>query len=152
MAAALMRKRLAALGFSDEIETKSAGVWAREGASASEGSATVLMRQGISLSDHRSQPMTVRLLEQADIVLVMEEAQRRSLFYLEPRYLHKVFLLSEMAGRSEEVADPYGGPIEGYVRTAAQLDDLIVMGLPMILKRIGVALPAEDERPRMEDR
>ena len=152
MAAALMRKHLAALGLSDEIEVNSAGVWAREGSSASEGSATVLARQGISLSDHRSQPMTARLLEQADIVVVMEEAHRRSLFYLEPKHLRKVFLLSEMVGRSEDIADPYGGPIESYVKTAAQLDDLIAEGLPMILKRIGVALPTDDGRRKTEDR
>jgi len=151
MAAALMRKHLAALGLSNEIEVKSAGVWAREGSSASEGSATVLARQGISLSDHRSQPMTAQLLEQADIVLVMEEEHRRSLFYLEPKHLRKVFLLTEMVGRSKDIADPYGGPIEGYVRTAAQLDDLIADGLPMILKRIGVALPAKDEGQRTKE-
>jgi len=152
MAAALMRKRLAALGLSDQVEVQSAGVWARAGSRASEGSTTVLARQGISLSDHRSQPMTAQLLEQADIVLVMEEEHRRSLFYLEPKHLRKVFLLTEMVGRSKDIADPYGGPIEGYVRTAAQLDDLIADGLPMILKRIGVALPTEDGRPKTEDR
>ena len=151
MAAALMRKHLAALGLSDEIEVQSAGVWARAGSSASEGSATVLARQGISLSDHRSQPMTAQLLEQADIVLVMEEEHRRSLFYLEPQHLRKVFLLTEMVGRSKDIADPYGGPMEGYVRTAAQLDQLIAEGLPMILKRIGVAMPAMDDGPKTED-
>jgi protein-tyrosine phosphatase len=117
----------------------------------SEGSATVLARQGISLSDHRSQPMTAQLLEQADIVLVMEEGHRRSLFYLEPKNLRKVFLLTEMVGRSKDIADPYGGPIEGYVRTAAQLDQLIAEGLPMILKRIGVAMPTKDEGPKTKE-
>jgi len=151
MAAALMRRRLTALGLSDEIEVKSAGVWAREGLGASDGSVTVLARQGISLIDHRSQPMTAQLLKQADIVLVMEEGHRRSLFYLEPKHLRKVFLLSELVRRSEDIADPYGGPIEDYVKTAAQLDDLIGEGLPTILKQIGVISSTEDGGPRTED-
>jgi protein-tyrosine phosphatase len=150
MAAALMRKHLAALGLSDQVEVQSAGVWAREGSSASEGSATVLARQGISLGDHRSQPMTAQFLEQAEIVLVMEEEHRRSLFYLEPKHLRKVFLLTEMVGRSDDVTDPYGGPIEGYAETAKLLDELIAAGLPRILKRIGVAMPTEDEGRTLE--
>lgn len=145
MAAALMRQQLAALGLSDEIEVQSAGVWARAGSSASDGSAMVLARQGISLNDHRSQPMTAQLLERADIVLVMEEDHRRSLFYLEPKHLRKVFLLTEMVGRSKDIADPYGGPIEGYARTAAQLDQLLAEGMPTILKRLGMAMPTDDE-------
>jgi protein-tyrosine-phosphatase len=145
MAAALMRKHLATLGLSGQVEVKSAGVWAREGLRASEGATTVLGRRDISLSDHRSQPMSVQLLEQADIVLVMEEEHRRSLFYLEPKHLRKVFLLTEMVGLSRDIADPYGGPIEGYIRTAAHLDELIKAGLPAILKRIGVTFPAKEE-------
>jgi protein-tyrosine-phosphatase len=138
MAAALMRQRIAERGLADQVQVLSAGIWVREGDRASDGAATILGRRGISLEDHRSQAMTVELLTAADIVLVMEEEHRRSLFYLEPKYLHKVFLLTEMVGRSEEVADPYGGPLEGYATTADELDRLVTDGLPMILKRIKV--------------
>jgi protein-tyrosine phosphatase len=138
MAAALMRRRIAELGLADQVEVQSAGVWARDGEEASAGAARALGQLGLSLADHRSQAMTAELLEKASIVLVMEEQHRRSLFYLEPKHLRKVFLLSEMAGRSEEIADPYGGPEEGYAATAEALDRLIAEGLPRILKRIGV--------------
>ena len=85
MAAALMRKHLAALGLSDEIEVQSRGCVGQSRLERERGIRDgVGARQGISLSDHRSQPMTAQLLEQADIVLVMEEDHRRSLFYLEP--------------------------------------------------------------------
>jgi hypothetical protein len=40
--------------------------------------------------------------------------------------------------------------MEGYARTAAQLDQLIAEGLPMILKRIGVAMPTKDEGPKTQ--
>jgi hypothetical protein len=68
----------------------------------------------------------------------MEEAHRRSIFYLAPEVLGKVYLLSEMAGGYDDIADPFGGPVQEYVRTADQLAALIDKGLPKILKRIGV--------------
>jgi protein-tyrosine-phosphatase len=138
MAAALLRKRIAEMGLADQIEVQSAGVWASQGQEASKHTAAVMADHSVSLGDHRSQPVTISLLERADIVLVMEETHRRSLFYLAPQQLGKVFLLSEMAGRHEDVADPYGGPREQYVKTAALLEEVIHTGLPGILKRIGV--------------
>ncbi len=146
MAAALTRRRIAEMGLSDQVDVRSAGVRARTGDEACEGAATVLASRDIPLGEHLSRPMTDKLLQQADIVLVMEEEHRRSLFYLNPKYLGKVFLLTEMAGGNDDVADPYGGPLEGYVRTADQLDDLIAAGLPKILKRIGVTIQAAEGR------
>lgn len=151
MAAALMRHHLTEMSLSGEVTVKSAGVWAIPGARASEGGSTVLEQRGISLEDHRSQQMTADLLREADIVLVMEEEHRRSLFYMEPKHLRKVFLLSEMVGRSDGISDPYGGPLEGYTRTAAQLDELIAAGLPKVLKRIGVAMPKADGLQKTKD-
>ncbi|MDQ1301613.1 MAG: protein arginine phosphatase [Chloroflexota bacterium] len=138
-----MRKRIADWGLADQVEVQSAGTWARDGDRASDGAATALGQRGISLEAHRSQTMTSQLLEAANIVLVMEEEHRRSLFYLEPKHLRKVFLLTEMVGRSAEIADPYGGPPEGYAETADELDRLIGAGLPAILRRIGVARPQQ---------
>ena len=136
MAAALMRHRLSQMGLSDHISVKSAGVWATAGHTASANAIAVLSTQGIDLTPHRSQPVTTSLLEQADIVLVMEEAHRRSIFHLAPQHLGKVFLLSEMAGRHEDVTDPFGGSIEGYVKTVALLEELIDAGLSRILELI----------------
>ena len=140
MAAALMRQRIAEWGLADEVQVQSAGIWAKDGEPASQGAAAVLAERGISLQEHRSRAMTAELLAQAAIVLVMEEEHRRSLFYLDPKHLRKVFLLTEMVGRHDEIADPYGGPAEDYAATAEELDRLITEGLPRILKRIGVTV------------
>lgn len=138
MAAALMRQRIASLGLSDQVQVLSAGVWATDGRPASELAIATLAGRGIALEDHRSQPISIPLLEQADIVLVMEEAHRQSLFHLAPQYLSKVFLLSELVGRHEDIADPYGGSTKEYARTVALLESLIDAGLPNLLKQIGV--------------
>ena len=92
----------------------------------------------MDLTGHRSRLLTPALLGEADLVLVMEEAHRRSLFHLAPQHLGKVYLLTEMSGRHADVADPYGGPAEGYARTADELERLIDAGMPMILRRLGV--------------
>ena len=143
MAAALLRDRIARLGLEGEVEILSAGVWAREGQEASQQAVAVLGSQGIDLAEHRSQPVNLALLDKAKIILVMEENHRRSLFYLAPQYLGKVFLLAEMAGQHDDVTDPYGGTPDDYVRTADLLGRLIEAGMPNILRRLSVA-PATD--------
>jgi protein-tyrosine phosphatase len=145
MAAALLRQRIAALGLDGQIRVQSAGVWAAGGEPASPAAVEVLAKKGVALGDHRSQPVTPALLEQADIVLVMEEVHRRSLFYLTPQHLRKVFLLSEMIGRHDDVADPYGGPVEAYAAAAGLLEKLIDAGLPRILQQIGVEYGQEKD-------
>ncbi len=136
MAAGILRQRLAAQGLIDQIQVLSAGVWAENGHEASQNARIVLEQRGISLNDHQSQNVTTTLLSQASIVLVMEEAHRRSLFYLAPQHLSKVFLLTEMAGGHEDVADPFGGPLQGYAETANLLENLIDAGLPAILRYV----------------
>ena len=138
MAAAIMRDRITRAGLEAEIQVISAGVWAETGARASANAAVVLRGSGIDLTGHRSQLLTPALLREADIILVMEESHRRSVFYMAPEHLAKVFLLTEMAGGYDDVPDPYGGPFEEYVQTAAFLAALIDKGMSRILKRIGV--------------
>jgi protein-tyrosine-phosphatase len=140
MAAGIMRARIETLGLSDRVRVISAGVWAEPGQSASANAITTLDQRGIELGSHRSQPLTPELLREADVILVMEESHRRSIFYAAPQYLAKVFLLTEMAGRHDDVGDPYGGPLALYGRTADLLESLIDAGLPAVLKRLGVSL------------
>ena len=143
MAAAIMRRRIAELGLEDQIEVLSAGVWAEDGHGASPNAVITLAERGMDLTEHRSRLLTPALLAQAQIVLVMEEAHRRSLFYLAPQHLGKVYLLTEMSGGHADVADPYGGPLEGYARTVDELEALIDAGMSMILRRLGI-------RPKQE--
>lgn len=138
MAAGLMRRRIAEQGLADEVQVISAGVWAEEGYQASKHAVTVLGQRSVDLTGHVSQRVTPTLLDQASIILVMEEAHRRSIFYLAPQHLSKIFLLSEMTGEHADVADPFGGPLEGYVTTAGLLENLIDAGLPKILRRLQV--------------
>jgi len=138
MAAAIIRRRIAELGLEEQIAVFSAGVWAENGHGASPNAVATLAGRGMDLTGHRSRLLTPALLGEADLVLVMEEAHRRSLFYLAPQHLGKVYLLTEMSGRHADVADPYGGSAEEYARTMEELERLIDAGMPMILRRVGV--------------
>lgn len=141
MAAGLMRQRVHELGLDDEISVASAGVWALDGKPASANSVTTLAERGIDISQHVAHTLDVKDLERASIVLVMEEQHRRSIFYMSPSALRKVFLLTEMTGQHHDVADPYGGPLVEYQRTAGIIDGLIRNGEEEILRRTGVAHP-----------
>jgi protein-tyrosine-phosphatase len=71
----------------------------------------------------------------------MEEAHRQSLFYRLPSALPKIFLLSELAGRHDEVADPYGMPAAIYQATLELVTELLKAGWPQLLKRLGIKTP-----------
>jgi protein-tyrosine-phosphatase len=141
MAAAIMRQRITELGLDSQIRVTSAGVWAGTGHPASEDAVAVLAGRGIQFRDHRSQTLTQEMLDEVDVVLVMEEAHRRSIFHLAPKYLRKVLLLTELSGAHDDIEDPYGGPIEGYVKTEARIEALIDAGLPRLLQLLDIASP-----------
>ncbi|MCS7222079.1 MAG: low molecular weight protein arginine phosphatase [Anaerolineae bacterium] len=139
MAAELMRQRLAAAGLDSQVQVRSAGIWAMAGRPASEGTIQVMAERGIDLSQHRAHELDASDIAQADLILVMEEAHRRWIFHLAPQHLHKVFLLSEMAGKHHDIQDPYGQPLSEYRRCAEELDSLLNAGFPHILRRLRLA-------------
>jgi len=139
MAAGLMRQRLAVAGLDGQVQVRSAGIWAMAGRPASEGAIQVMAEHGIDISQHRACELDVTDVAQADLILVMEEAHRRSIFHLAPQHLQKVFLLSEMAGKHHGVEDPYGQPLVEYRRCADELDGLLDAAFPNILRRLRLA-------------
>lgn len=138
MAEALLAHALGAAGPAGEVAVASAGTYAVVGAGASAGSALALAARGLDLSRHRGRQLDARLVGEADLILVMEEAHRRSIFYTWPQALRKTFLLSEMAGEHIEIDDPYGGPQAGYDAAAVIIADFVQRGLPEIRRKVGL--------------
>ncbi len=138
MAAALLAHEIEAAGLDGQVVVASAGTYAVVGAGASGGSILAMADRGLDLSAHRARQLETKLVQDADVILVMEEAHRRSIFYTWPQALRKTFLLSEMAGEHAEIDDPYGGPQEEYEAAAAILADYVGRGLPGILRRLGL--------------
>ena len=143
MAMGLLRQRLAQDGLDSQVSVSSAGVYGLDGSAASRPGVDVLAERGIDISEHRARTIDQKEDAQADLVLVMEEAQRRTLFYTYPEQLHKIFLISEMSGDYRDIKDPYRRPKEEYERCADELAKLIEDGYATILKRLKIDITRE---------
>ncbi len=134
VAEALLRQKLAAhKEMADNWTVSSAGTWALVGQPPSLLSQQLLQARGLNISQKRAQMVTRHLLQEADLVLCMGSRHVEALRLEFPESAPKLFLLSEMVGLHYSVADPYGGPPEGYQAMVDEIDRLITAGLPRII-------------------
>jgi protein-tyrosine-phosphatase len=125
LAEALLRREAEAREL-DGITVASAGTGAWDGAPASEGAYLVALEHDLDLSAHRARLLTRDLVRDADLVLTMSRHHRTRVQELEPEA--RVFVLGEYAGRSgpeAEVSDPFGGDLDVYRATFAELEELV---------------------------
>jgi protein-tyrosine-phosphatase len=112
MAAALLRQSVSVLTPSD-ISIASAGLHACPGQGADARAITVAKDFGVSLDEHRAQPLTDELVQRADMILVMDTLNEAELLGRYPEAESKVFMLGAWAaGRQPdriEILDPYDG-------------------------------------------
>jgi tRNA threonylcarbamoyl adenosine modification protein (Sua5/YciO/YrdC/YwlC family) len=108
---------LAAAGY----EVVSAGTAACAGCEASAGAVMEMARRGIDLGRHRSQPLTIELIQQAERIYVMTPEHRDLVLILAPGAASVVELLDPRGA----VLDPLGGGPEDYVRTAEHLEHAV---------------------------
>lgn len=136
--ASLLQQRVIAAGLDDVVCVESAGVRAEAGREVDPTIVAMLDEMGVELADKYATPVAESALREADLVLVMEETHRQALFYRLPGALPKVFLLSELAGRFDEVVDPHGLGAEEYRAMAALVTELIDQAWPRLLQRLGI--------------
>jgi protein-tyrosine-phosphatase len=85
----------------------------------------VMREYGIDLTGHRSKPVRASLVDWADLILVMEARHKHLVSLRFPEAKGKTLLLSEYAGNSGDVDDPYGMGMEEYRRCAVLLRSLV---------------------------
>jgi protein-tyrosine phosphatase len=137
MAAGLLYDLLARHGQNSSVRTCSAGIWALEGQPASAYARQVMSERNLDISAHRGRMVTSEAVDEADLILVMT---RRHAAIVDREYANsegKTFLLSEMAGSSYDIQDPYGGSIVEYRATASELEHLIERGYDRIKELLG---------------
>jgi protein-tyrosine-phosphatase len=120
LAEALLRTALGSLA-----SVSSAGTGAWEGAPATEGAYLVGLENGLDLSGHRARMLTRELVAGADLILTMSGHHAARVADLGGT--GKVHLLGEFAGRTgagAEVNDPFGGDLDEYRETYAELAEL----------------------------
>lgn len=128
MAEAIARQLLAAkLTVSEpELEKKgisvlSAGSFALPGAKATPQAVEAVKEMGVDLSHHRSRPLTVELIHQADMIFAMSRSHAHAVTALVPSATEKVATL-DPAG---DIEDPIGSDVRIYHDLAGQLRLLI---------------------------
>lgn len=133
MAAALFRARLM-MGDSTwrNWRVDSAGTWASAGKPAALEAQQVLLRRGLDISMHRSRVITAELLRRFQLILTMEQGQKEAILLDFPQFQGRVFMLSEMAGQTVNVADPVGGTYIEFERTADIIDGWLSSGMEQI--------------------
>jgi len=125
LAEALFLKELKARGITN-VSAVSAGTGAWDGAPASEGAYLVGLEHGLDLSSHRARLLTRDMVQQAELVLTMARHHRARVHELGGE--GRTHVLGEYAGRTgpeAEVSDPFGGDLELYRATYAELEELI---------------------------
>jgi protein-tyrosine phosphatase len=110
MAEVMLRAALAQQGRHPRV--RSAGVAALDGDPADEMTLVHMAARGFDLSRHRSAALRQAMVRDADLILVMEEAQRHWLLAQEPAAAGKVHLLGHWTGT--EIADPVAQPKAVY--------------------------------------
>jgi protein-tyrosine phosphatase len=142
MVAGILRARFAAIGLEDEVIVRSAGVYAHEGEPATNYGVELLAAKGIDISGHRATQVVEWDIGRANLILVMEEAHRRKLFYYSPGDLYKVILFSELIGEHDDLEDPYGQDTLAYVTTLARIEHIINTGWEKLLGNLKIKPPA----------
>jgi RpiB/LacA/LacB family sugar-phosphate isomerase len=131
MAEALVRR---ALEGKPGWRVVSAGIGAINGQGPSAHSVRVMRDVGLDITAHRSQMATGRLVQEADFIFGLTRSHVEGLIYLYPDAAAKVHLLRDFDDSVDpldrDIADPIGGPLEGYV----ECRDQIAAGLPGLLR------------------
>jgi protein-tyrosine phosphatase len=87
----------------------SAGVRARDGDAAAEGSQLLASRRGLDLSAHRSRPVVPELVAANELILTMSTRQRDACGPLAPRAAQRTFTVRELARLLTDV-DAHAAP------------------------------------------
>lgn len=109
----------------DQVEVRSAGIYAMNGGEISENAKQVIVESGINYT-HFSQPVSEDDLRWADLIVTMTTAHKNLLLNTYPFAADKTFTLKEYIRpyASHDVSDPFGGDVSQYRKTFIELKSL----------------------------
>ena len=133
MAEGLLREALPP-DLKDGVTVRSAGTYAMHGNSATPEAIAAAARFGADIAGHRARLLSKDMALSADLILAMEHHHVKT---VRSAFLFKrapVLLLGgfDPQGGAEEIDDPYGEPVEAYMRAARR----IMVCLPGVLEEI----------------
>ena len=126
MAEALMRRLVAErVGCPPEqldqhgVTIASAGVSASPGGTAAVEAVEIMRERGIDISSHATQPLTEKLVRQADLLLTLTGAHRQAILR---RWPEAAVRTTTLRTDHSDIEDPIGGPAEVYRQCAAEIE------------------------------
>ena len=139
----LHRSPMAEYLFRDKIgdtsgwQITSAGTYTHNGMHTTSEVLTVLKEYGIDASSHRSRVITRRQLMNHNLVLCLAGNHKEALQAEFPDLKDRIYLLSEMVGKSTSIDDPIGGPLVEYKAAASEINEYLTEGFQRILELAG---------------
>lgn len=105
----------------------SCGVFASEGAPASEGAVLVMKERGIDLSAHRSRQLTRERAGQADYLIGLTRGHADLMREKFPETREKIFTLHQfnVSQPDRDVMDPFGGSTDSYRKTREEIESAL---------------------------
>ncbi|WP_372372541.1 low molecular weight protein-tyrosine-phosphatase [Vreelandella venusta] len=133
VAEAILRQQL------PNCQISSAGLGALQGESVSSFAQQLAESDGLEVTHHRARQLTVPMIQEADLILVMTEGQRRALGEQAPHALGKTLLLGRWLndGEGQDIPDPYRKTLDVFEHVHTLLKDasfLWVDKLPKTLR------------------
>ncbi len=128
MAEALLREELAKTG--EGYDVQSAGLGALVGHPADETAQKLMRRIGIDISGHRARQLDSDLVHWADLILVMETSQKKTLESGEPSARGRVYRLGEWG--DFDVPDPYKRPEEAFEQALTLISQGVSEWIPKL--------------------
>jgi protein-tyrosine-phosphatase len=110
----------------DDITTDSAGIYAQDGAIASQNAIIAALELGVDIHSHIAKRLNEQLLKQSDEIYAMTEQHKNIIETTYPQCKGKVFLTGF------GIDDPFGGDLDEY----RNYRDQIKNALDEIVKRI----------------
>lgn len=117
------------------VNVSSAGVNAGNGFLPSRNAVLAAAERGYNISKHRSKVVTEELVKRADLILCMENYQKRVVKDLLLEGNEKVFLLSGYTGKKLEIEDPIGSGLDIYRKLARDIEQYVWKAAERIEKR-----------------
>lgn len=128
MAEAILNREIQS-GHRDGWAALSAGLFPSVGAPAAAHAQTVMQARGADLSSHRSRRLAAAYIDAADRVVTMTTAMKATVAAMYPEAGEKIITLSEWAGETGDVVDPFGGNVADYERCADDIEQKILRAL-----------------------
>lgn len=118
------------------VKVISAGTGAFLGQRASENAVKAMKEKGIDLKSHRSTPLTLELVDQADLILTMTKNHKEQILRVSPRAMDKTYTLKEYGGslKNTDILDPFGQSINVYRECGKEIEEALKIVVSKIME------------------